>query len=166
MPKRAPDNADDADAPRRYAELFPAVYLRFHRRDGKRRALPAASRAVLQHLTLTGPVTIGHLARHLDRAQSVVSDIVSHLERDGLLERRHDSADARRTLVWLSDAGLARVDQDREVLSRDSLASAMARMSAGDLASLLRGTQALVAAADGATFREDRRRHPKTRRTT
>ena len=125
MPKPALD-----DAPRRYAELFPAVYLRFHRRDGKRQALPGASRAVLQHLTLTGPVSIGQLARHLDRAQSVVSDIVRHLERDGLLERQRDPADARRTLVWLSEAGMARIDQDREVLSRDSLARAMARMSA------------------------------------
>jgi len=159
MPKRALD-----DAPRRYAELFPAVYLRFHRRDGKRRALPAASRAVLQHLTLTGPVSIGQLAQHLDRAQSVVSDIVTHLERDGLLERQRDPADTRRTLVWLSEAGLARIDKDREVLSRDSLAGAMARMSAADLASLLRGTQALVAAADGAIFRQTR--HPETRRTT
>ena len=161
MPKPALDEAS-----RRYAELFPVVYLRFHRRDGKRHALPAASRAVLQHLTLTGPVSIGELAHHLDRVQSVVSDIVSHLERDGLLERQRDPTDARRTLVWLSEAGLARIDQDREVLSRDALARAMARMSAGDRASLLRGTQALVAAADGASFREDRHRHPKTRRTT
>jgi DNA-binding MarR family transcriptional regulator len=159
MPKPALD-----DAPRRYAELFPAVYLRFHRRDRKRQALPAASRAVLQHLTLTGPVGIGELAHHLERAQSVVSDIVRHLERDGLLERQRDPADGRRTLVWLSEAGLARIDQEREVLSRDSLVRAMDRMSASDLASLLRGTQALVAAADGAAFREDK--HPQTRRTT
>lgn len=161
------------DAPRRYAELFPAVYLRFHRRDGKRRALPAASRAVLQHLTLTGPVRIGELAPHLDRAQSVVSDIVSHLERDGLVERQRDPADARRTLVWLSPTGLARVDQEREVLSSDLLARAMARMSADDLASLLRGTQALVAAADQTPSRKDRDPQtakspttPKPRRTT
>jgi DNA-binding MarR family transcriptional regulator len=158
MPKPALD-----DATRRYAELFPAVYLRFHRRDGKRPSLSAASRAVLHHLTLTGPVSIGDLAHHLDRAQSVVSDIVSHLERDGLVERQRDPADARRTLVWLSEAGLLRIDRDREVLARDSLARAMARMSAGDRASLLRGTKALIAAADGATFREDR--HPETRRT-
>lgn len=159
MPKPALD-----DAPRRYAELFPAVYHRFHRRDGKRQALPPASRAVLQHLTLTGPVRIGQLARHLDRAQSVVSDIVSHLERDGLLDRQRDPADARRNLVWLSEAGMARLDRDREVLSRDSLTRAMGRMSARDLASLLRGTQALVAAADGALFREDRK--PKVARRT
>jgi len=54
------------------ARAFPAFYLRFHRRDDKRSELPAASRAVLQHLALTGPVTVGELCSHLDRAQSVV----------------------------------------------------------------------------------------------
>src|SRR5262245_13113877 len=99
------DASSLADASRQLGELFPAVYLALHRRDGKRRALPAASRAVLQHLTLTGPVRVGELARHLARAQSVVSEIVSHLERDGLLERQRDPADGRRNLVWLSGAG-------------------------------------------------------------
>src|SRR3954469_15290684 len=114
------------DASREFGELFPAVYLRFHRRDGKRSELPGASRAVLLHLTLTGPIRVGELARHLGRAQSVVSDIVSHLERDGLLERQKDPADARRTLVWLSEAGQRRLETEREVLSRDLLARAMA----------------------------------------
>ena len=157
MPKPALD-----DAPRRYAELFPAVYLRFHRRDGKRRALPAASRAVLQHLTLTGPVSIGELARHLDRVQSVVSDIVRHLERDGLLERQRDPQDARRTLVWLSGAGIDRLDEEQQVLSRELVARAMARMSSQDVAALMRGLRALVAAA--AARVPAQARNPKRRR--
>jgi DNA-binding MarR family transcriptional regulator len=119
-----------AEAARQLGELFPAVYLALHRRDGKRRALPAASRAVLQHLTLTGPVRIGELARHLARAQSVVSEIVSHLERDGLLERRRDPQDARRTLVWLSGAGVDRLDEEHQVLSRELVERAMARRRA------------------------------------
>ncbi len=151
------------DAARQLGELYPAVYLRLHRRDGKRRALPAASRAVLQHLTLSGPVQIGELARHLARAQSVVSDIVSHLERDDLLERQRDPADARRTLVWLSDAGLARLDEERDMLSRELVARAMARMSAADVAALLLGLRALVAAAD-APPRSTPNAPPRTRR--
>jgi DNA-binding MarR family transcriptional regulator len=158
MPKPTPE-----DAARQFGELFPAVYLCFHRRDGKRRALPAASRSVLQHLTLTGPVRIGELGRHLARAQSVVSDIVSHLERDGLLERQKDPSDARRTLVWLSDAGLERIQAEQEVLSRDLLVRAMARLSAADVASLLRGMRALARAADVAV--SSREREPKSRRT-
>ena len=60
-----------------FGRLFEQTYLRFHRRDGKRSALSGASRAVLLHLALSGPLTIGEAARHLDRAQSVVSDIVT-----------------------------------------------------------------------------------------
>ncbi|HEY4395501.1 MAG TPA: MarR family winged helix-turn-helix transcriptional regulator, partial [Polyangia bacterium] len=141
------DDLAHVAAAQRLGELFPAVYLALHRRDGKQRPLAAASRAVLQHLTLTGPVRVGELARHLGRAQSVVSEIVTHLERDGLLERQRDPADARRTLVWLSGAGVARLDDERQVLSRELAARALARMSPPDVAALLRGLAALVAAA-------------------
>jgi DNA-binding MarR family transcriptional regulator len=158
------DDASLADAARQLGELFPAVYLALHRRDGKRRALPAASRAVLQHLTLTGPVRVGELSRHLARAQSVVSEIVSHLERDRLVERQRDPADARRTLVWLSAAGVERLDEDREVLSRALTARAMARMSRADVAALLRGLRTLVTAAAAKPSARDR--NAKRRRTS
>lgn len=130
----------------RFGELFPSVYARFHRRDGKRSELPGASRAVLSHLAMTGPLTIGEMTRHLDRAQSVVSEIVDHLERDELLERVQDPQDRRRTLVWLTDTGLAYLEQQREVLSRSLLEQAMRRMTPNDRAALLRGMQALIAA--------------------
>jgi DNA-binding MarR family transcriptional regulator len=143
----------DQDA-KQFGELFPAVYLRFHRRDGKQRELPSASRAVLHHLTLTGPLTIGEMAKHLERAQSVVSEIVEHLERDGLLERVRDPEDKRRTLVWLSDQGLGLLDREREVLSSELLARAMARMSPADRRALLRGMHALLAADRGELVRK------------
>ena len=138
-----------SDSAREFGELFPAVYLRFHRRDGKQRELPSASRAVLHHLTLTGPLTVGEMAKHLSRAQSVVSEIVDHLERDGLLERMADPKDKRRKLVWLSDRGLALLEHEREVLSRDLLTRAMTKMKPADRLALLRGMRALVAADRG-----------------
>jgi DNA-binding IclR family transcriptional regulator len=67
-----------------FAELFRAVYLTFHRRDRPRSQPPNASLAVLEQLALAGPLTIGEAAAHLHRAQSVVSEIVSHLERQGM----------------------------------------------------------------------------------
>jgi DNA-binding MarR family transcriptional regulator len=134
---------------KQFGELFPAVYLRFHRRDGKQRELPTASRSVLHHLTLTGPLTIGEMAKHLSRAQSVVSEIVDHLERDGLLERMRDPADKRRTLVWLSDHGLALLEREREVLSGELLTRAMTHMKPADRSALLRGMHALIAADRG-----------------
>jgi DNA-binding MarR family transcriptional regulator len=109
---------------------------------------------VLQHLTLTGPLTIGEMAKHLDRAQSVVSEIVDHLERDGLLERQRDPEDKRRTLVWLSARGLALLEQEREVLSRELLEGAMARMKPAEREALLHGMNALLAAASGEAGRK------------
>ncbi|HLM88379.1 MAG TPA: hypothetical protein VK284_05000 [Streptosporangiaceae bacterium] len=70
----------------RFAELFRAVYLTFHRRDGPRSQLAGASRAVLEHLALAGPLTVGEAAAHMARAQSVISEIVAHLERQGPVE--------------------------------------------------------------------------------
>lgn len=132
------------------AEAFEAAYrqayLRFHRRDGKRSELTAASRAVLTHLALSGPLTVGDLAGHLDRAQSVVSDIVSGLEAKGFLAREKDPGDRRRTLVWLTDDGLELLAADRRVLSTDLLARAVARMAPDDRTALLHGVRALLAA--------------------
>jgi DNA-binding MarR family transcriptional regulator len=128
----------------RFAELFRAVYLTFHRRDGPRSQLAGASRAVLEHLALAGPLTVGEAARHMDRAQSVISEIVAHLERQGLLEREDDPADRRRTLIWLAPAGHEALRRDHEVLGVDHLARAMARLPPGRADDLIAGLRTLV----------------------
>jgi len=104
------------DQAARYADLFRAVYLTYHRRDGPRSGLTGASRAVLGHLAVSGPLTVGEAARHLDRAQSVVSEIVDQLEAKGLLERERDPADRRRVLVWLTPDGQHALRRDADVL--------------------------------------------------
>jgi DNA-binding MarR family transcriptional regulator len=131
----------------RFAEQFRAIYLTYHRRDGPRSELPAASRAVLTHLAVSGPLTVGEAAAHLNRAQSVVSEIVGGLERKELVEREPDPADRRRTLIWLTPAGHEVLRRDGEVLGVDELAAALARMSGADRTALLTGAAALLAAA-------------------
>lgn len=150
-----PRSTDAKAAARAYAELFPAVYLRFHRRDGKNRELTGASRAVLLHLAGTGPLTVGECAKHLERAQSVVSEIVDQLEGHGLLARVRDEDDRRRTLVWLTDEGRARLVEEQEVLSPETLERAFAAMTAAERTQLLDGTRALVRAADATRKREE-----------
>ena len=130
-----------------YRRLFPAVYLRFHRRDDKRSALGGAASALLLHLAQSGPLTIGECARHFSRAQSVVSEIVDQLERRDLLARVRDPDDRRRTLVWLTDAGRARIAEEQEVLSEWALVEAMETMSPHQREMLIEGTRALVDAA-------------------
>jgi DNA-binding MarR family transcriptional regulator len=139
-------SSDEAQA-REFAELFRAVYLTFHRRDGPRSQLANASLAVLEHLALAGPLTIGEAAAHLNRAQSVVSEIVSHLERQGMLERESDPADRRRTLIWLTQAGQDTLHRQREVLSTDLVAGALTRMRPDQVAALLGALRALVHSA-------------------
>ena len=140
--------SDERKRAERFAARFRAVYLTFHRRDGPRSQLAGASRAVLEHLAMAGPLTVGEAAAHLSRAQSVVSEIVSHLEDQGLLERENDPADRRRTLIWLTREGHDALRRDREVLGLDLLASAFARMPADKADALIAGMQALVETAD------------------
>lgn len=102
---------------------------------------------MLAHLAVTGPLTVGEAATHLGRAQSVVSEIVDGLARKGLLERERDPADRRRTLVWLTDAGRDALRRDGEVLAVETIAAALARMSAEGRANLLAGAAELLAAA-------------------
>jgi DNA-binding MarR family transcriptional regulator len=139
--------SDDQRRAERFAERFRAVYLTFHRRDGPRSQLQGASRAVLEHLAMAGPLTIGEAAAHLNRAQSVISEIVSHLEEQGLLERESDPADRRRTLIWLTPTGHSALRQDREVLGLDLLARALARVPSRQADELVAGLEALVQAA-------------------
>jgi DNA-binding MarR family transcriptional regulator len=147
------DVGEDAE---RFAALFRALYLTYHRRDGPRSGLTGASRAVLGHLAQTGPLTIGEAALHLDRAQSGISELVDGLERGGLLMRDRDPADRRRTLVWLTPEGIEALRRDAEVLSEETLAVAMARMAEADRNALLAGAAALLAAAPPSTRKEPR----------
>jgi DNA-binding MarR family transcriptional regulator len=98
---------------------------------------------------------VGEAARHLDRAQSVVSDIVSRLEAKGLLERHTDARDRRRTLVWLTPAGFDRLERDRDVLGPELVERAMRAMPAPQRSALLNGLRALLAADDPHLDREE-----------
>ena len=136
------------------AELFPAVYLRLHARHFKRgHRANAAGVAVLQHLAMAGPLTVGEAARHFERAQSVVSEIVDRLAAAGLVERMRDERDRRRVLVWLTAAGFDELERDRQVLSPELVLAAMQRMKPAARRALLGGMRALVAAADDSAKR-------------
>jgi DNA-binding MarR family transcriptional regulator len=145
------DGADVREQAERFAALFRALYLTYHRRDGPRSDLPGASRVVLTHLAVKGPLTVGEAATHLGRAQSVVSEIVDGLERKGMLERERDPVDRRRTLVWLTAVGHDALRRDGEVLAVDAIAAALARMPDDARSGLLAGASALLAAAPAAT---------------
>jgi DNA-binding MarR family transcriptional regulator len=130
-------------------ELFPAVYVRFCRRQDRRETrLTPQMDAVLLHLAMSGPLTVGEMADHFSRAQSVVSEIVTGMEKKGMLERMRDERDRRRTLVWLTDRARALLARRHQVLDPARVARAMARMSEGEREGLVEGMRALVRAAE------------------
>ena len=66
------------DAASAFCELFPELYVRLCRRhdDESRRArLTPQQDAVLHHLAMSGPLTVGEMSRHFARAQSVVPGV-------------------------------------------------------------------------------------------
>jgi DNA-binding MarR family transcriptional regulator len=136
----------EADA---FCALFPAVYVRFCRRgrDDAARLTPQMD-AVLHHLSMSGPLTVGEMARHFGRAQSVVSEIVAGMVGRGLLETMKDARDRRRTLVWLTDQAHEVMARRSQVLDPQLVTTAMKKLGADERSRLVEGLRALVRAAE------------------
>ena len=131
--------------------LFPAIYLMLHRRQDPAAWQPTVQmQGTLQHLALAGPLTVSELGRHLGRAQSVASQMVDALENHGVVERVRDARDGRKVLVWLTPAGEAQLDEQRQVLSPQRVAAALKRMTPAHRRALVTGMTALVNAAQQA----------------
>ncbi|MBB4932993.1 DNA-binding MarR family transcriptional regulator [Lipingzhangella halophila] len=69
------------------------------------RSLDLAPRhlSLLAYLVFDGPLAVNDLAARLEVAPTTVSLMVGDLSRKGLLERREDDADRRRTIVHIAD---------------------------------------------------------------
>jgi DNA-binding MarR family transcriptional regulator len=70
--------------------------------------VPASRLTILRALANAGPtgIAVTGLARRMGVDAAAVSRQVTDLERDGLVERRADAGDARRSLVALTRRGL------------------------------------------------------------
>jgi len=138
------------------ARLYPSIYLLLHRRSGSAsERLTPQSQALLLHLTFSGPLTVSEMARHLGRAQSVVSETVDALERRGLLARIRDERDRRRTLVWLTPEAQSLLTRMGEVLDRERVAAALREMSSDERRALVDGLASLVRGAEQARRRKE-----------
>ncbi|KIA62699.1 MarR family transcriptional regulator [Nocardia vulneris] len=60
--------------------------------------------SLLANLVFEGPMTVNDLAARLEVAPTTVSLMVSDLSKHGVLERRSDEADRRRTIVAIAAA--------------------------------------------------------------
>ena len=89
----------------RLMQLFPRVtrgMRRWQDRAAPARPSPLSPRrvAALEQIR-GGPLTVGELASRLDLTLPTVSGVLADLDRAGLVERRPDPADRRRTIVQI-----------------------------------------------------------------
>jgi DNA-binding MarR family transcriptional regulator len=130
-----------------FEALFRATYLKAVRRiRDKRERLSPETVAFLDHLAAAGPMSLGEIAKHVGRAPSTLSEMVDHLVAKGLLTRDRDGNDARRSLIWLTDAGQAALIEARNVLEMAQVTAAGAGLSAEDRAVFLDLYRRFVAA--------------------
>ncbi|GAA2407213.1 MarR family winged helix-turn-helix transcriptional regulator [Actinomadura vinacea] len=62
--------------------------------------------SLLSYLLFDGPMSVNELAARLEIAPATASLMVGDLSRQGILERREDPSDRRRTIVSIADARL------------------------------------------------------------
>ena len=93
-----------------------------------------------------GGLPIGELGRLLGLRKPAASLLVNALVAEGLVERREDPRDRRRTLAQLTPRAQALL-AEHYTGSRQQFASWLAQLDAADLASLSRGLRALASVA-------------------
>ncbi len=132
-----------------FATLYPALYRVLHSRWHKSEPRPSPEAlAVMTHLQLSGPLTVGEAALHFDRAQSAMSELIDRAQAAGWLDRAPDGRDRRRTLVWLTDAGLAILNRSTQVLDAERLERCLELLSPPQRTQLIESMQALLRAAE------------------
>jgi DNA-binding MarR family transcriptional regulator len=90
----------------RLMQLFPRVTRGMRRWQDRAAPAPVPSPLSPRHVAALeqirgGPLTVGELASRLDLTLPTVSGVLADLDRAGLVERRPDPADRRRTIVQI-----------------------------------------------------------------
>lgn len=116
--------------------------------------LTLAQSMALQQIAAAGPLTIAALQARLARAQATTSQLVSQLERRGLVERHADAADGRRTLVVLSRRGRRQMERLEEI-RRQGFAEVVDALPRNVQRQLLDALRATSAALDARTPGKD-----------
>jgi MarR family transcriptional regulator, organic hydroperoxide resistance regulator len=92
-----------------FIEQFQSIYFACHRRHHhdvpRGRMVSEQQLHVLGHLDRVRATRVGELATHMGLSHSSVSLTIDRLQRDGYVTRERSEADARVTLVRLTDAG-------------------------------------------------------------
>jgi DNA-binding MarR family transcriptional regulator len=115
--------------------------------------LTLAQGQALQHVAVAGPLSIAQLQKRLARAQASTSQLVTQLERRGLVVRRADPVDRRRTIVALSARGRRQMSR-LETIRRQGFADVLGELPPGVQRQLRDALEATVTALATARSRE------------
>lgn len=118
-----------------FIDQFKAIYFACHRRHfrdvPRGKLLSEQQLHVLSHLDRVRATRVGELAAHMGLSHSSVSLTLDRLQRDGYVTRDRSEADARVSLVRLTDAGEEVRDAQR-VLEPELVDAMFARLSESD----------------------------------
>jgi DNA-binding MarR family transcriptional regulator len=113
---------------------------------------------LLAEIGTEGERSVGELARELDLSLPAASKLIRELEDHGLVERREDPDDRRRTVVALNPATAKRVRTWLEHRSRP-LEQALATLDPREREAFLKGLRALADALMEESAHGSERRH-------
>lgn len=140
---------------------YQSIYQNIHFTRDKNEPSPSSeSIAVMNHLVLSGPLTVTEAAQHFNRAQSAMSELIDRLQARGYVARIKDSRDKRKTLVWLTEVGREAFDRTQEVLDRSLLDESLQMLSTDQRLSLIESMQALVIASQKVISNRRKRNEP------
>ncbi|GAB2587358.1 MarR family transcriptional regulator [Streptomyces capparidis] len=103
--------------------------------------------SVLDTLANSGPKRLTDLVRTEQISQSGLTQLVTRLERDGLVERRPDPADGRAVLIHITDSG-RRIGQARHEDRARHLLPLIARLTPAERQAIAAALPALSRLAD------------------
>ncbi len=139
------DRATDLDV----GDLTRAIenFNRFYIRLPSVQKLSFTTLSVLDTLAFCGPTRLTDLVRTEQMSQPGVTQLVTRLERDGLVERRPDPTDGRAVLVHLTEEGRT-VGQSRHQDRGRHMAPLMAELTAEERQTLAAALPVLARLAE------------------
>jgi DNA-binding MarR family transcriptional regulator len=113
--------------------------------------LSSASASALARLSRDGPQRLTELANAEGVSQPGMTQLVTRLERDGLVRRTASTDDRRGVLVEMTDAGLALVNR-RRAERAEAVSELLARLDRQDQAAITNALPALARLVEARTL--------------
>jgi len=129
-----------------YVRIHFACHVRGVSGPKSRPSISTHQQSVLEFLNAKEGTTVLDLARHVGVAPSTMSLTLDRLEKGAYVQRRKDSTDGRRTMIFLTAEG-DRIKRKQKVLEPDLIAAMLSRMPAARRKEAIAGLRSLTDAA-------------------